>query len=167
VARQAGGATAMTSNGRAPLDRVRTPHPRSCRGPPALANDASGHSGRASPSGGSLGPLPPRRSHCGPRRPCPPRARSIGNWRSLTVNNGRSTEVLTCGIGVASGHDDGAGRAFQARDQRGHELPDRSGQHRSLSVCIAAAYRRTSPDAAGPGRASYGATGTGGSLRAG
>ena len=42
--------------------------------------------------------------------------RRLGNWRSLTVNNGRSQEALTCTIGVASGQQDGTGRAFQARD---------------------------------------------------
>jgi hypothetical protein len=50
-----------------------------------------------------------------PRRPCPPRARSTGIWRSLTVNSGRSSEALTCGSGIGSGQDDTTGRAFQAR----------------------------------------------------
>ena len=45
----------------------------------------------------------------------PSACRSIGIWRSLTDNNGRLQEDLTCGIGVASGWDDGTGRAFQAR----------------------------------------------------
>jgi hypothetical protein len=56
------------------------------------------------------------RSAAGPCRPCPPRARSIGNWRSLTDNNGRQHAALTCVIGVASGRNAGTGRAFQARD---------------------------------------------------
>jgi hypothetical protein len=43
-----------------------------------------------------------------------PRAGSGGNWRSLTDNSGRSRPDLTCAIGVASGRDDGSGRAFQA-----------------------------------------------------
>jgi hypothetical protein len=34
--------------------------------------------------------------------PCPPRARSTGIWRSLTVNTGRSEERLTSAIRVAS-----------------------------------------------------------------
>jgi hypothetical protein len=55
----------------------------------------------------SLWPSLLRRSHLRSRRPCPPRARSIGNWRSLTVNNGRSHTELTCAIRVASGRDDG------------------------------------------------------------
>src|SRR5215216_5650886 len=69
------------------------------------------------------GPYPPvelvtiaaTRSRGCPRRPCPPRARSTGNWRSLTVNNGRSIEALSCSNGVGSGQEDGTGRAFQAR----------------------------------------------------
>ena len=48
------------------------------------------------------------------------RARSIGNWRSLTDNNGRQHAALTCVIGVASGRNAGTGRAFQARDRWGH-----------------------------------------------
>jgi hypothetical protein len=31
-----------------------------------------------------------------PRRSCPPRVRSTGIWRSLTVNSGRSLPDLTC-----------------------------------------------------------------------
>jgi hypothetical protein len=72
------------------------------------------------------------------RRPCPPRARSIGNWRSLTVNDGRFEERLSCGIGVASGQDDGAGRAFQARDRWGHigatSGPQTTGSQRTTTV---------------------------------
>ena len=34
----------------------------------------------------------------------------------LTDNNGRSQDDLTCAIGVASGQEEGTGRAFQARD---------------------------------------------------
>jgi hypothetical protein len=52
--------------------------------------------------------------------PCPPRARSTGIWRSLTVNNGRQHAALTCAIGIASAPEDGTGRAFQARDRQGH-----------------------------------------------
>jgi hypothetical protein len=55
-----------------------------------------------------------------PHRPCPPRARSTGIWRSLTVNSGRSLAALTCAIGVASGVERLPGRAFQARDRWGH-----------------------------------------------
>jgi hypothetical protein len=51
-----------------------------------------------------------------PHRPCPPRARSTGIWRYLTVNSGRSLAALTCAIGVASGVERLPGRAFQARD---------------------------------------------------
>jgi hypothetical protein len=75
------------------------------------------------------------------RRPCPPCARSIGIWRSLTDNNGRLQEGLTCGTGVASDVNGLPGRAFQALDRwatpgphPGHERPDRSGQHRSSPV---------------------------------
>ena len=49
----------------------------------------------------------------GPCRPCPPRARRIGPWRSLTDNNGRQHAALTCVIGVASGRNAGTGRAFK------------------------------------------------------
>jgi hypothetical protein len=103
----------------------------------ALANEASGCLGRASPCG-RAGAEAPGPSHVGPRRPCPRRARSIGIWRSATVNNGRSHTDLTCAIGVVSGVDGLPGRAFQARDRwatsgphPGHNRPDRSGQHRS------------------------------------
>lgn len=48
----------------------------------------------------------------------PGRARSIGIWRSLTDNTGRSAEALNCGIGDASERGDGTGRAFQARVKR-------------------------------------------------
>jgi hypothetical protein len=71
------------------------------------------------------------RSAVGPCRPCPPRARSIGNWRSLTVNNGRQHAALTRAIGVASGRDDGTGRAFQARDRWGHPDTEESPHLRS------------------------------------
>jgi hypothetical protein len=70
--------------------------------------------------GFSLRPLPPRQSHGRPQRPCPPRARSSGIWRSLTVNNGRSHTDLTCAIGVGSRLSGLPGRAFQARDRWGH-----------------------------------------------
>ena len=83
-------------------------------------------------------PVAARWNLVGPHRPCPPRAPSIGIWRSLTDNNGRLQEDLTCGIGVASDQDDETGRAFQARDRwatpgphPGHDRPDRSGQPRS------------------------------------
>jgi hypothetical protein len=107
-----------------------SPLPRVLR---SLANEASGRRGLASPSGSGCD----RRRHAGalgPRRPCPPRARSTGNWRSLAVNNGRQHTALTCTIGLASGRDDATGRAFQARDigaTSGHERADRSGQQRS------------------------------------
>jgi hypothetical protein len=68
----------------------------------------------------SLWPSPPRWNAVGPRRPCPPRARSIGNWRSPTDNYGRSQEGLTCELGIASGRMIGPARAFQARDRWGH-----------------------------------------------
>jgi hypothetical protein len=56
----------------------------------------------------------------GPRRPCPPRARSTGIWRSLTVNSGRLHTDLTCAISVGSRLNGVPGRAFQARDRWGH-----------------------------------------------
>jgi hypothetical protein len=64
----------------------------------------------------SLSASLPGQTQLRPRRPCPPRARSTGNWRSLTVNSGRSGDVLTCAIGVVSGRTTGTGRAFSARD---------------------------------------------------
>ena len=68
----------------------------------------------------------------------PGRARSIGNWRSLAVNNGRSEDTLTCAIGVGSGRDDGTGRAFQARDRWGHigatSGPRTTGSQRTTTV---------------------------------
>jgi hypothetical protein len=100
----------------------------------------------------SLGPSLPSGSKIRPRRPCPPRARSIGVWRCLTVNSGRSQAGLTCAMGLASGPDEGTGRAFQARDRRGRiratfhrRITDNSGHLRStdraaqpaLSVIIA------------------------------
>jgi hypothetical protein len=51
-----------------------------------------------------------------PPWPCPPRARSTGIWRSLTVNSGRLHTDLTCAIGVGSRPSRVPGRAFQARD---------------------------------------------------
>lgn len=67
------------------------------------------------------------------RRPCPPCARSIGIGRSLTDNNGRLQEGLTCGTGFASDVNGLPGRAFQALDRwatpgphPGHERLDRS-----------------------------------------
>jgi hypothetical protein len=84
------------------------------------------------------------------------RCPSIGLWRSLTVNNGRQHTALTCTIGVGSGQDDGTGRAFQARDlvgpHRSHELPDRSGQHRSYRSASPQLTGRTPPGAANPRR---------------
>ena len=50
-----------------------------------------------------------------PRWPCPPRARSTGNWRSLTDNNGPSQAGLTCASGRVSGRMTSNERAFQAR----------------------------------------------------
>ncbi|HKF88981.1 MAG TPA: hypothetical protein VKB85_13035 [Propionibacteriaceae bacterium] len=83
---------------------------------------------------------------------CPPRARSTGNWRSLTVNNGRPHAALACAIGVASGWDDGTGRAFQARDRWGHigATPDRTaadntGKQRSGIFTGQCRYRGSCP----------------------
>jgi hypothetical protein len=61
-------------------------------------------------------PSPPGPSQLGPRRPCPPRARSIGRSRSPTDNSARSHPGPDLPIGLAPGRDDGTGRAFQARD---------------------------------------------------
>jgi hypothetical protein len=100
--------------------RVRAPHPRSCRGPLVLANEASGRRGRASPSGSACDHRRHAGARLGPRRPCPPRARTTGIWRPLTVNSGPSLVGPTCAIGVGSGRDDGTARAFQARDRGPH-----------------------------------------------
>jgi hypothetical protein len=96
----------------------------------ALANEASGCPGRASPCG-RAGAEAPGPSHVGPRRPCPRRARSIGIWRSATVNNGRSHTDLTCAIGVVSGVDGLPGRAFQARDRGATSGPHSTGGSRT------------------------------------
>ena len=88
---------------------------------------------------------------------CPPRARSTGNWRSLTVNNGRPHGALACAIGVASGWDDGTGRAFQARDRWGHtgatSGPRTTGSQRTTAVTTgqttAQLTEQTRPSAAG------------------
>jgi hypothetical protein len=118
----------------------------------ALANEASGCLGRASPCG-RAGAEAPGPSHVGPRRPCPRRARSIGIWRSATVNNGRSHTDLTCAIGVVSGVDGLPGRAFQARDRWGHSwatndriTADNTGHHR---FAISPAHRADSVICAG------------------
>ena len=78
-------------------------------------------------------PSPPRWSAVGTRRPCPPRAHSLGNWRSLTDSNGRSREALTCGMSAATGPDDGNGRAFQARDCGATSGPHSTGGSRTTA----------------------------------
>jgi hypothetical protein len=81
----------------------------------------------------SLQPSPTRWSAVGPRRPSPLRARSIGAWRSLTDNDGRWQEDLTCGIGVASGVNGLPGRAFQARDRGATSGPHSTGGSRTTA----------------------------------
>ena len=128
-----------------------------CRAPSATCQR-----GRWSPWTGltlrlSLWPSPPRRSRVRPRRPCPPRARSIGISRSLTANHGRSRTDLTCAIGVGSRPSGLPGRASKlgtggatSGPHPGHERPDRSGQHRSsIGRASAQLTRHTPPPAAG------------------
>jgi hypothetical protein len=75
---------------------------------------------------------------------------SIGNWRSLTVNDGRSEEHLTWGIGAASGQEDRTGRAFQAHDA-GFDSRHPLHHHRTETACalgsvgptLGAAWRRS------------------------
>jgi hypothetical protein len=49
--------------------------------------------------------------------------RSTGIRRSLTDNNGRLPEALTCAIGVGSGPGRWDGRAFQAHNQQANDGP--------------------------------------------
>ena len=84
-----------------------------------LANEAKWSSRTGLTLRSSWRPSPPGPSQLGPRRPCPPRARSIGRSRSPTDNSGRSHPGPDLPIGLAPGRDDGTGRAFQARDQLG------------------------------------------------
>jgi hypothetical protein len=84
-----------------------------------------------------LQPSPTRWSAVGPRRPCPLRARNIGAWRSLTDNDGRWQENLTCGIGVASGVNglpDAPSKLVTVGPHRGHIPPEDHGQERTLTV---------------------------------
>jgi hypothetical protein len=80
--------TAATSGSAAAWRRVRTPHPDSCRGPVALANEASGRPGRASPIA-RIGDCRRQVRATPPRRPCPRRARSTGARQFISVSSGR------------------------------------------------------------------------------
>jgi hypothetical protein len=75
--------------------------------------------------------------------PCPPRVRSTGIWRSLTVNNGRQHAALTCAIGIASAPEDGTGRAFQAGEPTDvyGPRPPTTGRSGAVSVVV----RKRSP----------------------
>jgi hypothetical protein len=79
---------------------------------PRLANQTMGLPSKSTTSWDAYPPW----SAVGPRRPCPPRARSTGIWWSLTGQQRSVTGGLTCAIGVASRVDGLPGRAFQARD---------------------------------------------------
>ena len=100
-----------------------------------------------------LVPSTPGPSQVRPRRPCPPRARSTGNWRSLTDNNGRSKEALTCGSGVASGQDDGADAPSKLGTAGATSGPQMTGSQRTTPVNTgppsAEVTRHTPPPAAG------------------
>jgi hypothetical protein len=119
----------------------RPPSPSQCFSSAAPPSALSASSGRP-----SWPRSPPRRSQLRPCRPCPPRDPSIGIWRSLTVNNGRSQEALTCAIGVhqaGTTSPDAPSKLVTAGatsgPQPGHKRPDRcdNNGHRRAITCPA------------------------------
>ena len=87
---------------------------------------------------GRAGAVVARREHRRYRRPCHPRARSIGPWRSLRDNYGPSRDALSWAIEVTSRLNGVPGRAFQARDRWGHigatSGPRTTGSQRTTAV---------------------------------
>jgi hypothetical protein len=78
----------MTSDDEVALDRVRTPHPNSCRGPAtALANEAGVARVEPHPSV-ELMPTLPGPDEPRPRRPCHYRAIQSSRERSRADNHG-------------------------------------------------------------------------------
>ena len=113
------------------------PLTQSRRGPVALANEARGRLGRASPSGSACD----RRRHAGARLVVAGRGLRVpvaSASGDLSVDSGRQHAALTCAIGVGSGRDDGTGRAFQARDRWGHigatSGPRTTGSQRTTTI---------------------------------